>query len=268
MKLDLIGRTRRRIPRDSRRARAFEPLASILTVYRGSFRPTLAYARRHGLDVKTGPFAGMRYPRSAVLEIPGLVPHLVGTYELELHPIVEKLIAAAPELVVNIGAGNGCYAVGIALRCPQARVVAYEADPYMASICTRIARFNGVEDRIDLRATCTVEALAELEPPPGTVVICDCEGAERELIDPDRVPWLGDARLLIEAHESFVPGIEAELRQRLEPTHRTEQIVPGKRYLEDRPQLWGTPAVSTIQLETLMSELRPWRTPWIWAVPS
>jgi hypothetical protein len=32
-----------------------------------------------------------------------------------------------------------------------------------------------------------VAALAQLEPHEGTVVICDCEGAEGELMDPRRV---------------------------------------------------------------------------------
>jgi predicted O-methyltransferase YrrM len=227
----------------------------------------LRYVRRHGLIVGAGPFAGLEYPRSAILHVPGLVTRLAGTYELELRAVLEDLIAARPPLIVDIGAGEGYYAVGMALRCPDARVLAFEADPYNSRACSELARLNGVEDRLELRGRCTVRELAELSPPPGVAVICDCEGDEAKLIDPERVEWLGRCRLLVEAHESFVPGVEAELRSRLQDSHVVEAIRPAKRYLEDHELFWSTPGLSPVQQESLMSELRPWRTPWIWAVP-
>jgi len=165
---DLIGRCRRHIPRDSRRARIFEPIAWMIT-FRGSTRSTLRFIHHHGITVGAGPFAGLRYPRSAVLHVPGLVPRLAGTYELEVRQIVEALARSQPELLINIGAADGYYAVGLALRCPMRNVIAYEADPYRVHVSSHVARLNNVGDRIDLRGVCTVEALARLSPPLGTV---------------------------------------------------------------------------------------------------
>jgi hypothetical protein len=266
-RLDLLGRLRRRIPRDSALARVFDPLHWMLHTNRGAVFPTLRYVRHHGLTVKGGPFAGLRYPSSALVQVPGLVSHLAGTYELELHRAVEELVSRGPSLIVNVGAGDGYYAVGLALRRPEARVLAFEADPYHARNLSDLARENGVADRIEVRGACDLETLAGLDAPAGTAVLCDCEGCEQELIDPERVEWLRRCPLLVEAHESFTPGIEDELRQRLENSHALTTIHPGKRYMEDHPLFWETPGVSPLQLESLMSELRPWRTPWIWAVP-
>lgn len=266
-RFELVGRLRRHIPRGGRAARIFEPAAGILTTYRGSLGPTLRFVRHHGLTVGAGPFRGLSYPRSAILHVPGLPTRLAGSYEAELHQAVEELIGTAPPLVVNIGAGEGYYAVGLALRCPQARVIAFEADPYNARLLRELARRNGVAERVEIRGTCTVAELAELDPPAGTAVISDCEGAEAELIDPRRVEWLARTPLLVEVHVSFVPDLAETLEARLRDNHEVESIPIAKRYLEDHEMFWSTPRTSAIQQEMLMSELRPWRTPWLWAVP-
>jgi hypothetical protein len=146
-------------------------------------------------------------------------------------------------------------------------VIAFELDPYAAGVCAEVAAANGVSERLDLRGACTPRELAELEPAKRTVVLSDCEGAEAELIDLERVPWLARVPLLIEVHESFAPGLEARLQQRLAATHAIERIEPGWRYLEDFPMFWEVAGISLAQSESLLSEVRPWRTPWLLALP-
>jgi hypothetical protein len=269
--IEPIDRYRQRTRRDGRLIQILEPLHQMLAVHRGSLLPTMRFVRHHGFRVGGGPFAGVRYPRSAILCIPGLVPHLAGTYELELHEAVEALIRSQPNLIINIGSGEGYYAVGMARRCPGAKVLAYEADPYRARISSKVARLNGVDDRIDQQGVCTLDALADLRPPAATAVISDCEGAEAELIDPARVTWLRRSTLLIEVHEFLDPELPAKLQERLEATHSLEWRRPSKRYVldQDPKYLMGwTADLSPVQQEMLMSELRPVRTPWLWATPS
>jgi hypothetical protein len=266
--IDLIDHQRRRSSRDGLLVQVLEPLYQALAIHRGALAPTLRFVRHHGLTCQGGPFAGMRYPRTAILRIPGLVAHLAGTYELELHPAVESLIASRPSLLVNIGAGDGYYAVGMAHRCPDLKLIAYEADPYRVAISSQIARLNGLEDRVEQRGACTPNDLADLASEPGMAVIADCESAERELIDPDRVAWLRDASLLIEVHESIDPDLPALLEERLKPSHALEWIMPSKRYVWDREYQMGWSAgLSPAQLEMVMTELRPVRTPWLSAIP-
>jgi hypothetical protein len=267
--IDLIDRHRQRSPRDGMLIQILEPLHQMLAIHRGSLLPALRFVCHHGFTIKAGPFAGVRYPRSAILRVPDLVSHLSGTYELELHRSVESLIRSRPSLIINIGSGYGYYAVGMARCCRGAKVLAYEADPYRVRICSQIARLNGVGGRIDQRGVCAVADLADLRPPATTAVIADCEGAEAELIDPVRVPWLQRSPLLIEVHEFLEPELPDRIQERLHATHDLEWIRPSKRYVWDEEYLVGWDAeLSPIQLEILLSELRPVRTPWLWATPS
>jgi hypothetical protein len=267
--IELVERQRSRSPRDGTRVQIVEPLYQLLAMQRGSLLPTLRFVRHHGLTISGGPFAGVRYPRSAILRVPYLVPQLAGTYELEIHRVVEALIGSRPSLIVNIGSGDGYYAVGMARRCQGAKVLAYEADPYRVRTCSRIARLNRVDARIDQRGVCAVDDLADLRPPADTAVIADCESAEGELIDPARVTWLQRSPLLIEVHEFLDPDLPDRLQKRLRATHDLEWIRPGKRYVLDPEYSAGWDAgLGPLQVEMLMSELRPVRTPWLWATPS
>jgi hypothetical protein len=267
--IELTYRYARRRPRDGRLIRILEPLYQTFAVHRGSLRPTLRFVRSHGLEVSGGPFAGVRYPRSAVLRIPRLVPHLAGTYEIELHPALEAVIRSQPSLIVNIGSGFGYYAVGMARRCPEAKVLAYEDDPYRVRVCADFARLNGVDGQIDQRGLCTPDALADLHPPAGSAVIADCEGAEAELIEPARIDWLRHSTLVIEVHEHLDAALPGKLGERLAQTHSMEWIRPRKRYLLDPEYRAGWRAgFSLIQQEMMMSEPRPVRTSWLWATPT
>src|SRR5262245_23301735 len=109
---------------------------------RRAARATRRFAAWHGLTVSGGPFAGLRYPG---LEPLSLGPKLLGLYERELHGAVEDAIRAQPGVIVNVGAADGYYAVGLARRCPDARVVAYEADPAQRALLQRVASANGVQ---------------------------------------------------------------------------------------------------------------------------
>ena len=174
--------------------------------------------------VLAGPFAGMRYPASFVPRMLFSGPYQVGSFELELHPAVERIVAERPATVVNVGSAEGYYAVGLAMRLAGARLVGFELDPALRAAAAALAELNVGAGRVELRGLCTVAELAGLAPSGRTAVIMDCEGAEGELADPDRVPWLRDASLLIELH----PAIDADVRSRLEArfadTHELELI--------------------------------------------
>jgi hypothetical protein len=62
------------------------------------------FTARHGSIVLGGPFKGMRYPDDAT-ERHHVIPNLLGTYEMELHPWVTK--AQAFDRIIDIGAADG-----------------------------------------------------------------------------------------------------------------------------------------------------------------
>jgi hypothetical protein len=114
--------------------------------------------RRTAGRVNAGPFAGMHYVDTSVGSC--FIPKLLGTYERELASKVEWICRHQPELVVDIGAAEGYYAVGSALRVPLARVVAFELDERGRTALRCMADLNGVADRLSVRGRCGPADLA------------------------------------------------------------------------------------------------------------
>jgi SAM-dependent methyltransferase len=171
------------------------------------------------LEVKRGPFAGMRYPRSAIARVGFLPAKLLGSYEHEIHRVFED--AARYELFVDIGSGDGYYCVGMARRHPEMRVIGYEIDGSERSICMELAAVNAVE--VDARGTATHEELNGL-PPGRLMVLCDVEGFEDRLLDPTAVPRLRECGIVVEVHPWVRDGLLEDLTQRFSQTHHVEVI--------------------------------------------
>lgn len=227
-------------------------------------RITRAYARSQGLAVQNGPFAGMRVPRFAVGRAESLVPKLLGSYERELHPAIEAAISRRPAVIVDVGASDGYYAVGLARACPEATVFAYEMNPFPARVCRRLAVENGVVERVVIRGECRLEDLRAFPAEPPALVVSDCEGAERELIDPEAVPLLRRSELVVELHGQLAPGVEEAISGRFAGTHHIELIDSEPRYSDEYPALAQVPGVSFMDRELGVMEFRP--VPARWAV--
>jgi hypothetical protein len=226
-------------------------------------RVTRKFVDAYGLTVQQGPFEGMRFPEYAVGRGELVVPQLLGAYERELHPAFERVIARGYEQVVDVGASDGYYAVGLALKMPQTRVRAFEMNDFPARVCRALAAENGVADRIDLGGLATLDELRAL-PERDSFVLCDCEGCEDELMDPAQVPLLARSDLIVELHEFAVPDIQATIESRFGATHDIEIVHTDKRYTGEFPKLMELKGVSYMDREIGVSEFRP--TPMKWAV--
>ncbi len=181
----------------------------------GRYRPSRVRERRHieervalsqrvsaMLDgtVARGPFAGMRMPEV----LPDTSAKLLGSYEEELHPTLERLLGGDFDVVVNVGCSDGYYAVGALRRLSAARGVAFDLNESFRKATAATAAANHVELKIE--STCSPARLRELAGTSRVLVICDCEGCERDLIEPETT---GLASIVVELH----PGTE-DLAQR------------------------------------------------------
>jgi hypothetical protein len=191
-----------------------------------------------GLAVRSGPFAGLRFVQSAVA-----APHLadclpaklIGSYEQELHPSLERLIGAGFSMIVNVGAAEGYYAVGLALRMPEARVHAFEIDDRRSELCLELARVNGVADRVETAAECDPAWLAGLDE--DCLLLVDCEGCEVDLLGPEQAAGLSGSALIVELHDCIAPRSSRCIVERFSPTHDVERVAATPRYSGDFPEL-------------------------------
>lgn len=214
--------------------------------------------RKSGSKVLFGPFKGMDYGVRAAEG--ARAARLIGVYEASLAPVIEEIVRRAYPLVIDVGAAEGYYAVGLARRMPGARVLARDESEAAQALCGELARRNGVEDRVEIGGRIGHADLDICAAQP-TLVLCDIEGAEDDLLDPEKAPGLRAADLLVEVHEAMKPGLTARLVDRFRPTHR---ITALGRHVDDR----GLPAwmegLSDLDRLLALWEWRSGPTPWLW----
>lgn len=214
-----------------------------------------------GTVIGHGPFAGMDYATPA--SEGSRAARLIGAYEAALHPVIEAIVARADPLVIDVGSAEGYYAVGLARRMPGSTVWAHDADPRAQALCRDLAVRNGVADRVQVGGLLTHADLAVCATRPVTI-LCDIEGAEDDLLDPDAAPALRQAAILVEVHEGMRPGLTARLQGRFAESHRITRL---DRRLDDT----ALPALAAdwSDMDRLLA-LWEWRagpTPWLWMEP-
>jgi hypothetical protein len=92
------------------RARNYEQrwLASI-----GILDLAARFSGAHGSTVLHGPFEGMIYPATS-LHDRNSVPKILGSYECELHDVIDSALRKKYYLAIDVGSAEGYYAVGFA----------------------------------------------------------------------------------------------------------------------------------------------------------
>ena len=200
----------------------------------GLLRIGLDFTVRYGRRVLNGPFRGMEYSAQA-LEGRHAVPKLLGSYELELQSIIERVQRTDYDRIIDIGCAEGYYAVGFALTT-RAQIYAFDTEPRERRLCRQMAAANGVADRIFLNTWCNAQTLVKVAV-GRTFILADCEGYEVDLFDEGTARILSNADLLIEAHDSLVPGASATIQRRFKRSHDAEVIVAKSRDGADFPEL-------------------------------
>lgn len=222
--------------------------------------------RRCGYKVLGGPFEGMQYVKRGTGA--AYLPKLLGTYEREINGPIEEVIGGDHDLLVDVGAAEGYFAVGLTMRC-DTPLVAYEMSTKGRQLTTELAAKNGVSDRIDLRGECVPAALEEvLTDSQKPFVLVDVEGAEAQLLDPRTVPSLRRAKILVEIHEFARPGITADLMHRFASTHDVEVLWEAGRSAEEYPySTFLSRLMPERYLRRAVEEHRVHKQSWLWITP-
>lgn len=235
------------------------------------FRPigylTNLACERTGSAVAAGPFVGLKYGN--VSQGSAHIPKLLGIYERELAPQVAEIVSLHPKLIVDIGAAEGYYAVGLARLLPEVRVIGFEMEFSGREALTEMAARNSVSDRVEVRGKCeAVDLVDALGNEEAAVVICDVEGYEEVLLDPVAVPSLSRTAILVELHDFVVPGLRDTIRNRFAATHEITRIEQVPRSQNEFPwRTFGTALLPKSYLDWAVSEWRPVVMEWYWMVP-
>lgn len=173
------------------------------------------------LVVRQGPFAGMVYPEFISFNSARL-PKLLGTYESEIYADLEKLLSQQPDLVIDIGAADGYYAVGIARRLPNAEVRCFDLNPVALAFCKRMSDANNTQN-LSIETLFHPEYFEDLSGRKALLIV-DIDGGEKPLFTKKAVASLSGCSLIIETHDYLDPTITSGLIQLFEQTHNIKTI--------------------------------------------
>jgi len=215
--------------------------------------------QQQGTVVMNGPLKGLNFlPQSAE----GChIAKLLGCYEQPLLPYIEQAIQANYPTILNIGCAEGYYAVGMARRMLDTKVLAFDLNPKAQEVCNALAAKNGVTDRVTVGALFKPEDFTTFAG-KRALVLCDIEGAEKDLLDPAVAPALTGMYLIVESHECLIPGVTQLLIDRFSATHDITVVEDnGQRQLSNAPAWFNNLA----HLDQLLAvwEWRSGPTPWL-----
>jgi SAM-dependent methyltransferase len=227
---------------------------------------------RHGTfsGMKLGPLSAPRLPVTCVGYEEMHVEHsindatllatcVIGCYESQVHSWINDSIAYGYDRILDIGCSYGYYAVGFALKSRNSTIYAYDTDQRARENTAELARLNGVAEKVHVRALCTLDELNRAVS-NRTLIFCDIEGGEFDLLRPDLSPVLSRADLIVETHDNCRPGVTETLARRFVPSHQIEIVYHGAKYPVEFPVL---KAVPTTEHAWLLQEGRPRDQRWM-----
>lgn len=198
---------------------------------------TLIAQKRTCCKVISGPFQGMSYVPTSTGS--SYVPKLLGTYESELHSSIESLLSSRVySCAVNIGCAEGYYAVGLALRLKGIPILACDTSPHALSLCKKLAAINNAIDQITTCGKVTALGLSDILSPNG-LIVCDCEGAEMQILDPAQAPVVQTCDIIVETHDHIVTDSKETLIRRFSGSHEVTEIKSTNRDINSAAAFLG-----------------------------
>lgn len=199
----------------------------------GAYIATNTIYRKTDLVVIDGPFKGLNYIENSTGG--AYFPKLLGIYEKELTGKINELSKIDIEEVINVGGGEGYFAVGFALKYKNAKVLAFEPGFYGCYLMQKMAEKNNVMSRLTIKAQlCFPEDLKNsINPNKKTFVFMDVEGAELELLDPIAVPALLKCYIMVEIHDTISPVLGDTIKNRFKDSHKFTEIWQEERTIKD-----------------------------------
>lgn len=209
--------------------------------------------------VQSGLFKGMVLNREQPWDDSNFCTKLMGTYEHDLAPLIQLMLDLKPPRAVNVGVGEGYYAVGLALQ--GLAVVALDINDK----CLRATAINAASNQVKVTTiNPEIELAFDDVVHPGDFILMDCEGHEWVYIDPERNHNLKSCPMIIELHDCMLEGITPLLTKRLSSTHNLTVIIGVP---VNTTNLKGILQLTDDELIEATYEFRPIDTRWMVAIP-
>lgn len=220
---------------------------------------------KHG--VLDGPFSGMRYLNKAHGSY--LLPKILGTYESEIHSVVQEIIHNPPQVVIDIGCAEGYYAVGFAIKCKKTQVLAFDTAKEARKLTSELALVNTVSDLVEIESEFCVEKVLPTILGKTCFILCDIDGAENVIFQPENAGFLKDCQILVETHDGYIEGVTQRLLNIFHNTHNARVIDSNCDY-KNKSLNYTTSAfceTNRVLRGRFFEEGRPFPQKWVYFTP-
>jgi hypothetical protein len=158
------------------------------------------FDRAKGVVVRGG-FSGMRLNKKVHWGKGDLAAKIYGLYEPE---ILQVISASSLQYLVNLGAGDGYYPIGMLIHKKVEHAFCFEENQKGRKLILENSKENNVQDDITLfgRAEAGFHRSLPAEVLNGrTLVLCDIEGGEFDVFTPEVVSAFKNSTFIIELHD-------------------------------------------------------------------
>lgn len=173
--------------------------------------------------VQAGPLKGLRLGSDPTWGAADRGPMLLGFYE---RCVTEQLATFSKEasVLVDIGAADGYFGVGVVASGLYSRSICFEMDPVTSEALADVARLNDVSDHITIFGAADASLMSKLSDagvdPADAVFLCDIEGGEFGLFDDKLFDQLAHSRIVIELHNRMFGDGDARLARLTQSAER------------------------------------------------
>ena len=159
-----------------------------------------------GGAVRYGPFNGLKLGGDANTSAGNLGAKVCGIYEQALLRRLQELGPFGD--VVNFGAADGYYSIGLLVAGLAKRSICFEMTAKGRASIAANARANGQTDAVEIRGIADDTAGPQLRElgfdAAGRLVLCDIEGAEFSVLSQTVLTDLRGAVLVVELHDRLM----------------------------------------------------------------
>lgn len=237
-------------------------LNEMLDIRRGEILDNL-YNITNGI-VQHGLFKGIKILKKSKWGDGDLGAKLLGIYEDELFPILEKVLKDNHDVIVNYGCAEGFYGIGLAKLLPSCKVIMMDIEPDLIKIAEENSILNKLEN-VKTSLECNNKLYFEnlIVDSSNPFILMDCEGYEDFMLDPLEIPSLLKSTILVEMHDCFYPGLTENIIYKFNDTHDLQGIYQGSKNLHVEPIL----ELSDTDKWVIANENRPKTMHWIYMTP-
>ena len=185
-----------------------------------------------GTDIINGPFKGMKYISESVGSCH--MPKILGIYENEIYSILTQFLSMS-DLCVNIGAAEGYYAIGCAMKFPKLQVIAYEMEQAGRDSMLELEKINLVNNVIIKKnfTALDFDSIQNMSINSVTYLI-DIEGDEKHIFT-KYYSHFKKSNFIIELHDKKSNTIESKLKHFFSDTHSIKTIPIKIKHINELP---------------------------------